>query len=157
MNFEAGAHLPADKILDRAHSIELWDVDVAGWLEKRQGLPKVLLSALPELYDTLRPLYCHFGYRTLKAMIEYIQTGLVLNVDVNQLIDEVVLSKVFPKIKGDRTVLTAEVFEQIEGWCETYEMSLCLDKTRRLRAQVQHIGMQTETVCLGGSLSLAHV
>ena len=117
MNFEAGAHLPADKILDRAHSIELWDVDVAGWLSQRQGLPEMLLSVLPELYDVLRPLYCHFGDRTLKSMVEYIQTGMVLNVNVKQLLDEVVLSKVFPKMKGDRTVLTAEVFDQLEGWC----------------------------------------
>ena len=88
----------------------------------------MLLSALPELYDVLRPLYCHFGYRTLKSMVEYVQTGLVLNVDVQQLLDEVVLSKVFPKIKGDRTVLTAKVFDQLEGWCQTHDMSLCLEK-----------------------------
>ena len=116
-------------------------MDVVGWLDKRQSLPKILLSALPEIYGILRPIYCHFGYRTLKAMTEYIQTGLVLNVDVKQLIDEVVLSKVFPKIKGDRTVLTTEVFDQLEAWCEMYEMSLCLEKTIRLRAQVQHVGM----------------
>ena len=141
MNFEAGAHLPADKILDRAHSIELWDVDVAGWLGQRQNLPEILLSALPRLYAVLRPLFCHFGYRTLKSMVEYVQTGLVLNVDVQQLLDEVVLSKVFPKIKGDRTVLTAKVFDQLEGWCQTYDMSLCLEKALRLRAQVQNVGM----------------
>lgn len=141
MNFEAGAHLPADKILDRAHSIELWDIDVDDWLGQKKDLPGVLFVALPELYRLLRPLYCHFGYRTLQAMVSYIQTGLVMNVDVHQLLDEVVLSKVFPKIKGDRTVLTSDVFDRLEVWCEAHSAHLCLAKTVRLRTQVQNVGM----------------
>ena len=36
MNFEAGAHLPADKILDRAHSIDqgMWMLQ-AGWVKDK--------------------------------------------------------------------------------------------------------------------------
>ena len=141
MNFEAGAHLPADKILDRAHSIELWDIDADGWFAQRKDLPPVLSVALSELYQLLRPLYCHFGYRTLESMVSYIQTGLVMNIDLHQLLDEAVLSKVYPKIKGDRTLLTADVFDRLEEWCEKYQLPLCLNKTVRLRTQVQNFGM----------------
>ena len=140
MNFEAGAHLPADKILDRAHSIELWDINIHDWLAQKKNLPEVLLVSLPELYQLLRPLYCHFGYRTLQAMAGYIQTGLVMSVDVHQLLDEVVLSKVFPKIKGDRTLLTTDVFDRLEEWCQRYDAPLCMAKAVRLRSQVQNFG-----------------
>lgn len=141
MNFEAGAHLPADKILDRAHSIELWDIDIHAWLTQQRDIPEEVRLALPTLYEILRPIRCHFGYRTLNAINGYLKAGLTLQVPVQMLLDEAVLSKVLPKIKGDRERLTADVFNRLEEWCRTHQANLSLSKVELLKAQIQRFGM----------------
>lgn len=141
MNFEAGAHLPADKILDRAHSIELWDIDIEGWLSQQKDLPAEVHQALSTLYEILHPIRCHFGYRTLKAIGGYVKAGMSLQVPVHTLLDEAVISKVLPKIKGDRERLTADVFNRLEEWCRLNEAGLSLSRVELLKSQVQRFGM----------------
>ncbi len=141
MNFERGAHQPPDKVLDRAHSIELWNVDISAWFDKKTDISKFVQDALCELYELLRPSRSHFGYRTLEAMTQYIQAGLVIGCDESTLLDEAIVSKVFPKLKGDEVVWTGERLELLETLFRANNLPLCLEQAQRIRQQIRRFGV----------------
>ena len=69
------------------------------------------------------------------------KAGMSLQVPVQTLLDEAVLSKVLPKIKGDRERLTADVFNRLEEWCRLYKAQLSLSRVEMIKTQVQRFGM----------------
>ena len=142
MNFEMGAHPPPDKILDRAHSIELWDVNVEEWFVLRPTCSKMVKDCLVELSVILRPTLCHFGYRSLESMLQYIQAGMVLGtISEHCLLDEAILSKVLPKVKGGRQRWTNDLCTCLIDWCIQYELQCCRLKIEALRTQVNSVGV----------------
>ena len=141
MNFERGAHRPPDKVLDRVHSIELWDVEIEAWFDKRTEIPHTVRIALCELYDILRPTRCHFGYRSLESMTQYIQAGLVMGCNEATLLDEAIVSKVLPKLKGDQSIWTAERVDSLEDLFRASKFSLCIEQLQRIRQQIRQFGL----------------
>ena len=142
MNFEMGAHPPPDKILDRAHSIEVWDVNVEEWFVLHPRCSETVRDCLVELNVLLRPTLCHFGYRSLESMVQYIQAGMVLGrVSEHRLLDEAILSKVLPKVKGGRQRWTNDLCISLINCCIQYKLELCRVKIEALRTQISSVGV----------------
>ena len=76
VNMDETTHGLSDKILDRAFTIEFWDVDLAQyprWGEREldsdhEGKARKLLE---ELMDGLRPARLHFGWRVVDDILEH--------------------------------------------------------------------------------------
>lgn len=98
----------SDKVLDRAFTLEFWDVDVAKWpgwagcgLGREDG--EEVQGVLGELMTALRPARLHFGWRVIAEVVRYLEArvreGGVL--DSNEALDRVIYAKVLPKMRGD--------------------------------------------------------
>ncbi len=67
-----------DKVLDRAFTIEFWDIDVDAWprwdshqlQEAQAGQVK---DVLKDLMDALKPARLHFGYRVIDEVIAFLK------------------------------------------------------------------------------------
>jgi hypothetical protein len=107
VNMDETTHALSDKVLDRAHVMEFWDVDVAGcpaW--KTSRLPseqkEKISIVLTGLMAALRPVRLHFGWRLIEDVLGFIAAshdGGVL--DPSDALDRVVYAKLLPKVRGD--------------------------------------------------------
>jgi len=106
INNDETTHGLSDKVLDRAFTLEFWNVPVGsfpGWgdtgltpeveLEVRQ-----LLSALAE---ALSPVRMHFGYRVINDVVRYMAYSLGMGREARGALDEVVYAKILPKLRGE--------------------------------------------------------
>jgi hypothetical protein len=107
VNMDETTHALSDKVLDRAHVMEFWDVDVAGcpaW--KTSRLPsdekEKISIVLTGLMAALRPVRLHFGWRLIEDVLAFIAAshdGGVLS--PSDALDRVVYAKLLPKVRGD--------------------------------------------------------
>lgn len=108
VNMDETTHGLSDKLLDRAFTVEFWDVDVdayPGWAECK--LDSVVIdqarAVLKELYTALRPGRMHFGWRTIADVLGFLRasgTGNSAN-EIAANLDSIVYAKVLPKLRGD--------------------------------------------------------
>lgn len=98
----------SDKVLDRAFTVEFWDVEVPkwpGWRSCSLGAEAVadVRNVLGELMATLRPARLHFGWRVIAEVVRYLEVraregGTLGSGDA---LDRVIYAKVLPKLRGD--------------------------------------------------------
>ena len=108
VNMDETTHGLSDKVLDRAFTIEFWDVDIdayPGW--KKSGLDSATLeqtsTVLKDLYTSLRPARLHFGWRTIADVLGFLRAIGTENNDVEiaDNLDSIIYAKVLPKLRGD--------------------------------------------------------
>jgi 5-methylcytosine-specific restriction enzyme B len=137
INVDETTHSISDKVLDRAFVMTLSDVDLETFWSRvedstREGLQSEFIF-LKRLHSMLAPYHLHFGYRTMKEMIQKISRHLTLDVEYQasrtDMLDRVISEKVLPKLKGDDRI--AELLKELK------------------EAFAEHLG--------GGSISIGHI
>ncbi|MDE2881059.1 MAG: hypothetical protein OXP70_04355 [Acidobacteriota bacterium] len=109
----------SDKVLDRAFTLEFWDIDVDEWPgwegcaladDERDGVLKLLNA----LIAALRPARLHFGWRVIAEFVAFLERRAADSADIpfDQALDQITYAKVLPKLRGDdsqryRTALEA--------------------------------------------------
>src|SRR5690606_31631605 len=99
-------HGLSDKVLDRAFTLEFWDVQVdkfprweaAGLSQNEKQQVRALLE---QLGGALAPARMHFGWRTIGDVIDFVVFGAKNGFDTRAALDSVVYSKILPKLRGD--------------------------------------------------------
>ena len=98
----------SDKVLDRAFTVEFWDVEVAKWPGWKKckldgGDAAEVQTLLADLMTKLRPARLHFGWRVIAEVVRYLEArepnGGAL--DAKEALDRVIYAKVLPKLRGD--------------------------------------------------------
>jgi len=106
VNMDETTHGLSDKVLDRAYTLEFWDIDVnafAGWSNPAlsSNLKEPALQVMAELNRILAPVKMHFGWRTISDVIQF----LVFTKDYGKppvtALDDVIYAKVLPKLRGE--------------------------------------------------------
>ncbi|BCG58105.1 McrB family protein [Paenibacillus sp. URB8-2] len=109
INVDETTHSISDKVLDRAFVMTLSDVDLETFWSRvddgiREGLQDEFIF-LKRLHSLLTPYNLHFGYRTMKEMVQKMSHHLTLDVEYQasrtDMLDRVISEKVLPKLKGD--------------------------------------------------------
>jgi MoxR-like ATPase len=106
VNMDESTHPFSDKVLDRAFTFEIWDVDLEAWRQKKQGSgadPAILAQVAPvlvQVYDALRPARRHFGYRSADEILGICHSGPT-HLGAGYLLDGAILRKILPRIRGD--------------------------------------------------------
>ena len=108
----------SDKVLDRAWTLEFWDIDVDAWPGwEDSGLPsndaKTVQNALIALMDALKPARLHFGYRTIKEIVYFVEQRARLTPDwpLAEALDRAVYAKLLPKLRGDDSERVRRAFK----------------------------------------------
>ena len=95
----------SDKILDRAYTLEFWDISVddwPGWIScgLREEQVQQVRALLNELMDALKPTRLHFGYRIVDEVVAVLEKDetQVPDGEFKTALDGVVHAKVLPKL-----------------------------------------------------------
>ncbi len=109
----------SDKVLDRAFTIEFWDIDVGEWpgwdasslAREAKGTVK---GALGTLMAALSPARLHFGWRVIAEVVRFIELredeGAELSAE--DALDRMIYAKVLPKLRGDDSPRFRRALEQ---------------------------------------------
>jgi hypothetical protein len=143
VNMDETTHPFSDKVLDRAFTLEFWDVDLPTFFaarpdrtEEDQQVEAVLLA----IQKVLRPIRRHFGYRSAGEVLGWVRAARDTDGEATlaDCIDQAVFSKVMPRLRGAQTAPLEEALRALAALCEAHELPLCGDKVaameRRLRA-----------------------
>ena len=99
----------SDKVLDRAFTLEFWDIKPNLWFEKNptewepiKECKDDLLTLLVALHDALKGTRRHFGWRVIAEVVgflrRYKEGGGEIDADA---VDKVIYAKVLPKLRGE--------------------------------------------------------
>ena len=98
----------SDKVLDRAFTLEFWDVDVDRWpgWESRpihDQNKESVKEILNRLTDALSPARLHFGWRVIEEVVRFMEQRerQSAELSVSDALDRVIYAKVLPKLRGD--------------------------------------------------------
>ncbi|MFJ9990428.1 McrB family protein [Pseudomonas putida] len=146
VNMDETTHGLSDKVLDRAAVIEFWDIDVQaypGWSQSRLGSEQVsrVRTVVTELAQLLRPVRLHFGWRTLQAIIGYLEQterGKLLTFD--QALDQAIYSRILPKLRGEDSPRLTEVFDKLQRALLAARLPLCATKVGDMLDDLGHSG-----------------
>ncbi len=108
VNMDETTHGISDKVLDRAFTIEFWDIDLAsyprwGQRDLSDENEKFARDLLEKLMDSLKPARMHFGWRVVDDVLDYM-VRVIAHGGVNDpvvMLDSVVYAKILPKLRGD--------------------------------------------------------
>lgn len=146
VNMDETTHAFSDKVLDRAFTFELWDIQIDVWRNRRQAagadgeLLDALIPVLTELHDALYPVRRHFGYRTCDEVYDFLR-AVPDSITRTVAMDAAVLAKVLPKVRGDDVGGLPEALEALHSRLRARKMSRSAAKVGQMRQTLQQTGM----------------
>ena len=138
----------SDKVLDRAFTLEFWDIEPEEWPgwescgldgdEKRKV--RGLLAALTK---TLSPARRHFGWRVISEVVGFLEGrsrdgGIEIGPDAA--LDQVIYAKVLPKLRGSDTPRFRKCLDETAAALEKAGLEMCARKVRGLKEDLDATG-----------------
>ncbi|MBO9356872.1 restriction endonuclease [Bordetella petrii] len=145
LNMDETTHGLSDKVLDRAYTLEFWNIEVQafpGWASTTlaPALKEKTQRVLIELVNALSPVRLHFGWRTINDIISYLEFhGSFAPQDDNAL-DNVVYAKVLPKLRGDTSATFQHALENTIRVLSENNLDRCLKKVISLKEDLALTG-----------------
>jgi len=148
VNMDETTHAFSDKVLDRAFTMEFWDIDLATYFEQ-SPTDAFVQDTITKVYNALKPAHLHFGYRTVKAIVDYVDRAVATDVnDQKRALDQAIFSKVLPKLKGQKTALLTNTLDEMLKVCVELsrksgevEKSKTLNKLTQMQARLKDTGL----------------
>lgn len=128
VNVDETTHSFADKVFDRAQLIEL-PLEYEQIAAHIAGKP--FADVLMSIWDAVHHV-APFAYRVLDDFTDYIASAEQIGVSWTTALDEMVVQKVLPRLKGNDSRLDT-VFAELEDIARQNELNLVLDKIAYMR------------------------
>ena len=147
VNMDETTHGLSDKVLDRAFTIEFWDVDLAQyphWGKRKldKAHERMARKLLGQLMDGLKPARLHFGWRVVDDVLEYMERVMTQGTPADPVttLDSVVYAKILPKLRGDDSPRFREALDKCEQVLDEYGLKDCRSKVLELKDDVESTG-----------------
>ncbi|WP_338871079.1 hypothetical protein [Myxococcus stipitatus] len=134
----------SDKVLDRAFTLEFWDVNLRAFFEARQAERQPALEhAIEAFHQALRPIRRHFGYRTAGELLSFVEAaGPDASLEEQRrLLDQGIFSKVLPRLRGESNPELRNAFTVLKKLCETESLKRCGEKLSQMEANNPRTGV----------------
>ncbi|HEY0132914.1 MAG TPA: hypothetical protein VGB85_02505, partial [Nannocystis sp.] len=148
INMDETTHAISDKVLDRAFTLEFWQVDLATFFERRAaaGHPRHLVAEteLLALHAALTPIRRHFGYRTASEILGMLDAAAAATLDaaaVAEVLDQAIFSKVLPRLRGEETPALHQALTVILDHCQSRYLPRCAAKIAEMQARLRSTGL----------------
>ena len=148
VNMDETTHGISDKVLDRAFTLEFWDINLdhyPSWNSRSLDEPsvKMVRDCLKDLLDALSPVRLHFGWRTVDDVLDYIALAKTssLEFDLVGSLDEVVYARVLPKLRGTETTRLRSTLEKLTQALEVHKLKKSRDKVDQLKIDLADSGV----------------
>ena len=136
----------SDKVLDRAFTLEFWDVNVdewRGWDKAELGEDKdKVKDALSDLMNALRSARLHFGWRVIEETVRFMERRRRdrANLSATDALDRVIYAKVLPKLRGDDSGRCQEALDACEKALHKYQLHASEQKVKELKQDLDQAG-----------------
>jgi hypothetical protein len=138
----------SDKVLDRAQVIDTSDIDLMGavdtWLDKSaldQASRKLVRDILGGCWSLLREMDAHFGYRSAKAAVRFIDEALSSGtLTITNAIDNQLCQKVLVKLRGEGEHWNGILSKLDHLFQSLGPDAVSLKTVRRMRADLDRLG-----------------
>ena len=147
VNMDETTHGISDKVLDRAFTIEFWDVDLEAYPRwGKRGLSgeqeEEVHLLLAGLIVSLRPARLHFGWRVVDDVLDY--TDFVMAEEgessLAAVLDDVVYAKVLPKLRGDDSPRFQEALKLSAEVLDRHRLKNSVRKVKELYDDLESTG-----------------
>lgn len=138
VNMDETTHALSDKVLDRAFTLEFWDIDLDDyprWGERNLGDAEAeARKVLAELMAALRPERLHFGWRTVDDVLDFLAVALDEShgMEVAAALDSVIYARVLPKLRGDERPELRDTLTKCRDVLSTHGLARCCDRVDEL-------------------------
>ena len=147
VNMDETTHGISDKVLDRAFTIEFWDVDLEqyphwGKRDLSNEHEQAVRLLLTDLMTSLRPARLHFGWRVVDDVLDYTDRVMATGGAPNlvAILDEAVYAKVLPKLRGDDSPRFREALQQSAEVLDKHRLDICVRKVKELSGDLESTG-----------------
>ncbi len=149
VNMDETTHAFSDKVLDRAFTIEFWDVDLDQYAQRfalnsqHAGYPPDLLQeiirTLKEAASILLAVHQHFGYRTAEEVLGFMR-ACEGNLPRVAALDQAIFMKVLPKIRGQDAEPMRRALGDLGQWAEKRGFAATANKVRGMATELRDTG-----------------
>lgn len=144
VNMDETTHPFSDKVLDRAFTLEFWDVDLKSFFERTAASASgarlsEVEQTLAELHDAMRPIRRHFGYRTAGEVLAFMET--TGGTTPAAFLDHAVFSKVLPRLRGEDTPAFRTALEALKAVCKRRRLPVSERKIDAMLDALKHTGV----------------
>ena len=137
----------SDKVLDRAFTLEFWDVKVdrwPGWAgsplddQTKEFVKEVLML----LMAALSPARLHFGWRVIEEVVRFMEQRQTQSaaLSVDAALDRVLYAKVLPKLRGDDAPRVRTALDGCKAALAERNLSLSTAKVEELIGDLDQLG-----------------
>lgn len=151
VNMDETTHAFSDKVLDRAFTIEFWEVDLEDFkLRFGKNNPDFsgdildfAMQHLGEIKTILEPVRQHFGYRTTEEILAFLGTNLSVGANVmnrNVAFDQAILMKTLPKIRGQDSAEFRECLSKLHQYLTGHEFNCSAKKVGQMKEELELTG-----------------
>ncbi len=137
----------SDKVLDRAFTLEFWDVRVErwpGWDAAGIEAPDKadVQEVLDMLMDALRPARLHFGWRVVAEVVQFmtLRQEQDATLSMSDALDRVIYAKVLPKLRGDDSPRCRDALEKCNTVLTDRNLARCAGKVTELIQDLNETG-----------------
>ena len=136
----------SDKVLDRAFTLEFWNVEVdqwPGWTKNTLGNGEALVrGTLKQLMASLSPARLHFGWRVIREVVGFVERATADggSLDTTAALDRVIYAKVLPKLRGDDSARLREALAQCRKTLEGRGLPDCARKVSEMESDLTETG-----------------
>lgn len=148
INMDESTHAISDKVLDRAFTLEFWQVDLPAYFDRRAALGQVrhaeAEAELLALHTMLAPIRRHFGYRTASEILGLLDAAAAAGLDAAasvQVLDQAIFSKVLPRIRGEDTPALQQALTALHGRCQASPLPRSAAKIAEMQARLRNTGL----------------
>lgn len=138
----------SDKVLDRAFTLEFWDIEPDKWPGWEScGLTEEektrVRDLLVDLTRTLSPARRHFGWRVIAEVVGFLEgrsRDPGIKIDADAALDQVIYAKVLPKLRGSDTPRFRRCLKDTLAVLEKERLGKCAKKVRGLQEDLGATG-----------------
>ncbi|ANG64884.1 hypothetical protein A8C75_21970 [Marinobacterium aestuarii] len=147
VNMDETTHGLSDKVLDRAFTLEFWDIDLTSypnWGGHGLGVDQVkhTQDCLQALAEVLSPMRLHFGWRTVEDVLTYLALASKNNgYGFAVMLDDVIYARVLPKLRGSESARLHDTLQRTMAVLEEHGLSRSRAKVASLRNDLAESGM----------------
>jgi 5-methylcytosine-specific restriction protein B len=148
VNMDETTHGISDKVLDRAFTLEFWDINLAhypNWNSRSldQSVVNLIRECLQDLLDALSPVRLHFGWRTVDDILDYVCLARKSSptIDIHNALDEVIYARVLPKLRGTETARLRSALEMLIEALKRHGLKKSLAKVGQLKVDLADSGI----------------
>lgn len=147
VNMDETTHGISDKVLDRAFTLEFWDIDLNAYPNwGKNDLDDVSLKhvrgCLTALLNVLAPERLHFGWRTVEDVLSYLSLASQSpDFTLTDALDDVIYARVLPKLRGSESQRLHDALGKATDVLTEFGLERSKAKVKSLRADLIDTGM----------------